>query len=284
MYLIKMSMINETAIITGSTSGIGKCIAEKFLAEGCKVTISSRSEEKVKKTLTELSKKYKDSVIGFACDVNDPKDLKKLVDKTIEKFGSIRILIANAGLNITYGPFSKLTADRVNKDAKIVIGTNLIGTLNSISAVLPYMIQQKYGRIITLSGAGAERPMPNMTIYTASKGGIIAFSKSLAVEFSQMEGDIKINVFSPGMLKTNLGTNIKLVPNWRSEEDHKRDLEIVYKNMAGDIDSSCEKVIPYVLPDLKDNGKVFRGSSIMKMITGGMKIQREMKRRSKKKE
>jgi len=277
-----MSMKNETAIITGSTSGIGKVLAEKFLAEGCKVTICSRSEEKVKKTLAELSKAYKDSVIGFACDVNDLKSLKKLVDKTIEKFGSIRILVANAGLNITYGPFSNLTADRVNIDAKIVIGTNLIGTLNSIATVLPQMIQQKYGRIITLSGAGAERPMPNMTIYTASKGGIIAFSKSLAVEFSQMEGDIKINVFSPGMLKTNLGTNIKLVPNWRSEEDHKRDLEIVYKNMAGDIDSSCEKVIPYVLPDLKDNGEVFRGSSIMKMITGGMKIQREMKRARKK--
>lgn len=277
-----MIMKNETAIITGSTSGIGLNIAVKFLEAGCKVAISSRSEEKVKEILTELNKKYKDSVIGFACDVNDPNALKKLVDKTIEKFGSVRILVANAGLNKTYGPFSKLTLDRVNKDAKIVIGTNLIGTLNSISAVLPQMIQQKYGRIITLSGAGAERPMPNMTIYTASKGGIIAFSKSLAVEFSQMEGDIKINVFSPGMLKTNLGTNIKLVPNWRSEEDHKRDLEIVYKNMAGDIDSSCEKVIPYVLPDLKDNGEVFRGSSIMKMITGGMKTQREMKRARKK--
>lgn len=277
-----MSMKNETAIITGSTSGIGKCIAEKFLAEGCKVTICSRSEEKVKKTLAELSKKYEDSVIGFACDVNDPKALKKLVDKTKEKFGSVRILIANAGLNRTYGPFSKLIADKVNKDAKIVIGTNLIGTINSIAAVLPQMIQQKYGRIITLSGAGAERPMPHMTIYTASKGGIIAFTKSLALEFSQMEDDIKINVFSPGMLKTNLGTNIEIVPNWRNEEDHKRDLEMVYEHMAGDVDSSCDKVIPYVLPNLKDNGKIFRGSSIMKMITGGMKLQREMKKARKK--
>lgn len=277
-----MMMKNETAIITGSTSGIGKCIAEKFLAEGCKVTICSRSEEKVKKTLAELSKKHKDSVIGFACDVNDPKALKKLVDKTIEKFGSVRILIANAGLNMTYGPFSKLTADRVNKDANIVIGTNLIGTLNSISAVLPQMIQQKYGRIITLSGAGADRPMPNMTIYTATKGGIVAFSKSLAVEFSQMKEDIKINIFAPGMLKTNLGTNIEIVPNWRTEEEHKRDVAIVYDHIAGDINTSCDKVMPYVSPELKDNGKVFRGFSIMKMITGGMKLQREMKKARKK--
>lgn len=277
-----MIMKNETAIITGSTSGIGLNIAEKFLAAGCKVAISSRSEEKVKKILDELSKKYKDSVIGFACDVNDPKALKKLVDKTIEKFGSVRILVANAGLNRTYGPFSKLTLDKVNKDAKIVIGTNLIGTLNSISAVLPQMIQQKYGRIITLSGGGAERPMPNMTIYTATKGGIVAFSKSLALEFSQMEEDIKINVFAPGMLKTNLGTDIDIVPNWKTEEEHKREVAIVYEHIAGDIDSSCEKVIPFVLPNLKDNGKVFRGFKIMKMITGGMKLQREMKRARKK--
>ena len=155
-------MKNETAIITGSTSGIGLSIAEKFLEAGCNVTISSRSEDKVKNTLAELTKKYKDSVIGFACDVNDPKALKKLVDKTIEKFGSVRILIANAGTNRTYGPFSNLTADMVSKDAITVIGTNLIGTLNSIAAVMPHMIQQKYGRIITLSGAGAERPMENI--------------------------------------------------------------------------------------------------------------------------
>ncbi|MBK5112083.1 MAG: SDR family NAD(P)-dependent oxidoreductase [Candidatus Heimdallarchaeota archaeon] len=276
-----MIMKNETAIITGSTSGIGLNIAEKFLEAGCKVTISSSSEEKVKKTLAELSKKYKDSVIGLACDVNDPKALKKLVDKTIEKFGSVRILIANAGTNRTYGPFSNLTADMVSKDAITVIGTNLIGTLNSIAAVMPQMIKQKYGRIITLSGAGAERPMEIMTIYTASKGGIVAFSKSLALELSQREEDIKINIFAPGMIKTNLASNADLVPNWGEDRDFEGNLELVHECLGTDIDDSCDKVIPYALPDLKDNGKVFRGFKIMKMITGGMKYQRILKRTKK---
>jgi len=276
-----MIMKNETAIITGSTSGIGLNIAEKFLAAGCKVAISSSSEEKVKKTISELSKKYKEAVIGLTCDVNDPKALKKLVDKTIEKFGSVRILIANAGTNRTYGPFSKIPVEKVNEDAIKVIGTNLIGTLNSIAAVLPHMIKQKYGRIITLSGAGAERPMENMTIYTASKGGIVAFSKSLALEFSKREEDIKVNIFAPGMIKTNLASNADLVPDWNPGEDFEENLELVHACLGTDIDTSCDKVIPYALPELKDNGKVFRGFKIMKMITGGMKYQRLQKKAKK---
>ena len=200
-------MDNETAIITGSTSGIGKALAKIFLQEGARVVICSRNQDKVDQTLAELKEKHGENVIGMACDVSDPVAIQNLVNKTIEVFGSVRILVANAGFNRSYGPFDCLSLDRANKEANLVINTNLIGVINSISAVLPQMKRQGYGRIITLAGGGADRPLEYMTIYSASKGGVLAFSKCLALEFKQTPEDIKLNIFFPGMIYTNLMRN-----------------------------------------------------------------------------
>lgn len=207
-----MNFQNETALITGSTNGIGKKIAELLLAAGCKVAICSRNPEHVQSTLNEFRAKYGDHVIGYPCDVSDPNQIKILVDKIVASFGSIRILVANAGLSLFYGPFEYLSPELVAADAKTIINTNLLGVINTISAVLSQMKIQNYGRIITLSGGGAERPIDNMTLYSASKGGVLAFSRCLAVEFDKYQKNIKINIFQPGMQKTGLTTIAKVVP------------------------------------------------------------------------
>ena len=273
-------MINETAIVTGSTSGIGKKLAELFLKEGCKVVICSRNETNVNKTTAEFKKQFGDSVIGIPCDVSDPDAVKNLIDKTIEAFGSIRILVANAGVNLTYGPFQYLTPEKVYSDAKTIIGINLIGAINSISAVLPQMIKQEYGRIIALSGGGADRPMEHMTIYSASKGGVVAFSQCLAKEMEATENDIKINIFQPGMIFTNL-YNVELIEAWKDKKTYDAEMEILKKYVMTDIEKSSLIVIPYALPTCKDNGKSFRGFPLAKMIRGFMKVSKEMKRMNK---
>lgn len=270
-------MINETAIVTGSTSGIGKKIAELFLKEGCKVAICSRSETNVNQTVAEFKKNFGDSVIGMPCDVRDPTAVKNLIKKTYDTFGSIRILVANAGLNLTYGPFQYLTLDAVNSDAKTIISTNLIGVLNCISAVLPHMVEKNYGRIITLSGAGADRPQENLTIYSASKGGVVAFSRCIAKEFEMEDKDIKINIFQPGMILTNL-YNISLIKIWKDQEDFDYQMDLIKEHVMVDIEKSCKTVIPYSLPSCKKNGKYFRGYSLIKLIRGYMKVSKEMKR------
>jgi 3-oxoacyl-[acyl-carrier protein] reductase len=272
-----MKMINETAIVTGSTSGIGKKIAELFLKEGCKVAICSRNETNVNQTIAEFTKQFGDSVIGIPCDVSDLVAVGKLINKTIEAFGSIRILVANAGVNLTYGPFQYLTPVKVNSDAKTIIGINLIGAINSISAVLPQMIKQKYGRIITLSGGGADRPVENMTIYSASKGGVVAFSQCLAKELEKEENDIKINIFQPGMVLTNL-YNVSLIEEWKDKEKYESHMELIKEHVMTDVEKSSMTVIPYALPTCKDTGKSFRGFPLAKMIRGFMKVSREMKR------
>lgn len=272
-----MSMKNETAIVTGSTSGIGKKIAELFLREGCKVAICSRNEKHVEKTLAEFREIFGDSVIGFPCDISNPDALKEFVDKVNKEFGSIRILVANAGVNLTYGPFEYMSLEKVSSDTQEVVGINLIGTIYTISTVLPHMIKQEYGRIVTLSGGGADRPVEHMTIYSASKGGVNSFSKCLALELDKKGFDIKINIFGPGMVKTNLYTALP-VEGWKDKEEHKRDTDLVLKYVGTDIEESCSKVIPYVLPSCKESGENFRGFPIKKLILGFRKLRKEMKR------
>ena len=231
------------------------------------------------KTLSEFKKQFGDSVIGFPCDVTDPVSLKKIVQNTIEAFSSIRILVANAGRNIRYGPFEYISPEMVISDAQAVIGTNLIGTMNSVSAVMPQMIKQKYGRIVTLSGGGASRALTNMALYSASKGGIDTFSKCFAQELKERDDDIKINIFNPGMLKTNLATNIEIVPGWRDEDSVKKESELAFEYLGGDIEKSCSKVIPYVLPTCTKNGVKFSGVSVLNMIRGGIKLRKVLKER-----
>ena len=274
-----MKMTNETAIVTGSTSGIGKKIAELFLREGAKVAICSRNEEKVKKTLVEFKEEFGDSVIGVACDVSDPAALKALVDKTVETFGSIRILVANAGFNLIYGPFEYFALEKINSVAKSVIGTNLIGLIDSVAAVLPQMKKQGYGRIITLAGGGADRPLEHMTIYSASKGGVLAFSKCLAKEFEQSDDDLKINIFLPGMIDTNLATNIEIPENWKDREVYDREYEIIRKNVMTDVEESCLNVIPFALPSNKKNGNLVRGFKVFKLIKGFRQAAKETKKK-----
>lgn len=274
-----MRMKDEIAIVTGSTSGIGKKIAELLLKEGCKVTVCSRNEENVNRTVKEFEE-YGDSVLGVSCDVNSAEDMKEAVDKTTGKFGPVRILVANAGVNMTYGPFSYMTPEMVISDSKTVIGTNLTGMMTAVSVVLPQMIKQGYGRIVTVSGGGANRPIGHMSVYSASKGGVVTFSKCLAEELKEnRDADILINIFLPGMIKTNLGTNMKPVPGWKSQEEFRKDSELAFDYMGTDIEKSCTKMIPYVLPSCKANGKSIKGFSLKKMIFGGIKLQRAMKKR-----
>jgi 3-oxoacyl-[acyl-carrier protein] reductase len=274
-----MLMKNETALITGSTSGIGKKLAEKMLSQGCRVAICSRKETNVDATLNEFREKFGDAVIGFPCDVSKPEDLKYVIEKVVESFGSLRILVANAGISLSYGPFRYLSLEKMNSDAISVIGVNLIGMMNSVAAVLPQMLKQGYGRIITLSGGGADRPLTHLTTYSASKGGVVAFSKCLAEELKEDKADIKLNIFQPGMLKTGLANNATPVPGWRNKKDVLEDTDLAFEYLGGNIEQSTSKVIPYLLPSCDKNGTEFRGFPLFKMIRGGIKLQKLMKKK-----
>lgn len=272
-----MLLKNETAIITGGTSGIGKKLTEHFLSEGCKVAICGRNQDTVQATVDEFTQKFQNFIFGFPCDVADPIAVKNFVDSAAESLGSIRIAVPNAGVAGMYGPFDHIPYDQVAPNANLVISTILLGTLYMVSAVLPHMIQQKYGRIITLTGGGADRPLQHMTTYSAAKGGVVAFSKCLAVELAQRAEDIKVNIYAPGMIRTGLTNHADVVPNWMDPTTIREQTDMALQYMGNDLATSTRKVISYALPSCKANGTIFRGFAVGKMIRGAMKLQKMQK-------
>jgi 3-oxoacyl-[acyl-carrier protein] reductase len=278
-----MKLQNETALITGGSSGIGKKFAEKLLAEGCSVAICSRTKEKVDRAVQEFAETYGDKIVGMVADVSKPEDMVRVVGETVDRFGSIRILIANAGINLKYGPFDHYQPQDAFSDAQKILAVNLLGAINAISAALPYMHKQKYGRIVMMSGGGADRPIGNMTFYSASKGGVGAFARCFAVELDESRQktghDIRVNLFQPGMLRTNLTQNVDVVDNWEDLDKVESDTDFALQYMGGDIDESTSHIVPIVMPSSKANGKLIRGFSLFKLIRGAMKMKRAMKHR-----
>lgn len=270
-------MMNETALITGGTRGIGRQLAELFLQEGCKVAICARNAKEINETVGSFQSKYPNNIIGMSCDVGDPVAVHDMVKNIVQKLGSLRILVANAGIAGKYGPFIYFPPNTVKNEAEAIFNTNIFGVMNIIAAVIPYMQRQNYGRIITLSGGGADRPISNMSLYSASKGAVVAFSKCLAVELAEYTPEIHLNIFHPGMLKTHLTMDFDVVSGWRNLEDVRSESALVLQYLGGDLNSSCQAVIPYVLPSCKANGKLFRGFSLIKLIRGGLKLQKVMK-------
>lgn len=94
---------------------------------------------------------------------------------------------------------------------------------------------------------------------------------------SKKDSDIKINIFFPGMINTNLTTSAQIIEAWKDRETYEREFALIQKYVMTDIEESCKNVIPYALPSCKDNGKTFRGFSIMKLIKGFKKIRKELK-------
>jgi len=188
----------KVAIITGASKGIGECIAETFAKDGCNLTIVSRHLDEIRATAEKLKKNGVD-VLPLKCDVSIPTEVKKMVEKTVARFGKIDILVNNAGI---YGPLGPLT-DNDLKLWKKTIDINLIGTVTCTKFVLPYMIKARKGKIINFSGGGTGGPpTPTLSAYITSKTAVVRFTEVIAEEVK--DSNIQVNSIAPGAVNTRL--------------------------------------------------------------------------------
>lgn len=182
---------DQVALITGASRGIGAGIARRFADAGAKVMLMARTEESLKALSTELNKNGAQAsyVVG---DVTNQNDWKLAVDETIETFGRIDILVHNAGI-YPIMPISKMSYE----DWREVHSVNLDSAFFGVKAVLEPMKAQTYGRIIFNSSISGPRVgLPGMSHYTASKGGLNGFMKTLAIEVARYK--ITVNAVEPG--------------------------------------------------------------------------------------
>ena len=194
--------MNKLAIITGGTRGIGKQIALTFAKEGYNIAINYRTEnEDLKNTKKEIEENNV-KCFTFQGDVTNFKDCEQFVKQIVEECGNIDVLVNNAGITR-----DTLLMRMKEEDFKQVIDTNLIGTFNVTKNVISYMMKARSGRIINISSVVGISGNAGQTNYSASKAGIIGFTKSLAKEVASR--NITVNAVAPGFIETQMTDVLK---------------------------------------------------------------------------
>lgn len=187
---------DKVAIVTGSTRGIGRAIAEFYARAGAKVVISSRKQEACTAVAAELEAAGHD-VLAIPCHVGRKADLQTLVDQTMAKWGRIDVLVCNAATNPTYGPLSELADEAWDK----IMDTNVRGTFWLCNMVLPLMAQSGGGSAILISSIAALRANTKIGAYGISKAAEISLVRNLAAEWGPQK--IRVNAIAPGLVKTD---------------------------------------------------------------------------------
>lgn len=189
---------NKVALITGGSRGIGEKIAEKFASEGYNLVINYVSNIGGEKELEEKIKGNSNIEILFIqADVTSFESCENMINKAIEKFGHIDVVVNNAGITKD-GLLMRMKEEDFDK----VINVNLKGTYNVTKNVIPYMMKQKYGKIVNISSVVGVSGNAGQANYSASKAGIIGFTKSVAKELASR--NILANCVAPGFIKTDM--------------------------------------------------------------------------------
>lgn len=226
-------MKNKTVIITGASSGIGKACAIAFAKRGANIVISGRNKENLEHAADEL-RKTGAQILAVSGDVSIENDCKLLIEKTIEKFGSIDILINNAGISMR-ALFKELQLDVLRK----VMDINFWGTVYCTKYALPYLLKTK-GSVVGISSIAGYNGLPGRTGYSASKFAMQGFLDALRIE--NLKTGLHVLVACPGYTASNV-RNAALVADGSPQGESPRDEEKMMRaeEVAEDIVKAVEK-------------------------------------------
>jgi NAD(P)-dependent dehydrogenase (short-subunit alcohol dehydrogenase family) len=206
------SLAGKVAVITGSSRGIGKAIAERMAEQGAKVVISSRKPEPCAAVANAINAKHgAGTAISVPANISSKDDLKHLVDETNRQLGQVDILVCNAASNPYYGPMSGIEDDQFRK----ILENNVIANHWLIGFVTPQMIERKDGAVIIVSSIGGLRGSPVIGAYNISKAADFQLARNLAVELGPH--NVRVNCIAPGLIKTDFAKAL-----WDNPETLKR--------------------------------------------------------------
>jgi 3-oxoacyl-[acyl-carrier protein] reductase len=192
-----MSTIGNVAIVTGGSRGIGKAIVLELVSDGVKVAFAYQAHREAADLLCKEVHEQGGETIGFQQDVTDFEGAKAFLAAVQERFGRIDMLVNNAGITR-----DKPLAMMKEEDWRAVIETNLYGTINFSRAAVYAFMKQRSGRIVNITSVSGQTGLPGQTNYSASKAGIIGFTKALAKEVART--GVTVNAVSPGFITTDM--------------------------------------------------------------------------------
>lgn len=193
----------KTALVTGASRGIGRAIAMELAQEGAKVALNYQSSDAKAEEVAEEIKKAGGVCVLAKANLADPSEARGMVERIAKEFGHLDILVNNAGITRD-SMLPKMTDDKWIE----VVQTNLNGCFFCTSAAIPFMTAQSYGRIINISSMNGQVGAIGQANYSASKGGIIAFTRTAAVELARF--GITVNSVAPGYTETDMFARVPM--------------------------------------------------------------------------
>ena len=240
-----MNLKNRKILITGATGGIGNSLVEKFYNLGARIVATGTNEEK----LLKLKQKFKNiEVKKFKLD--DHKNIDNFIEEVDKKIDGLEVLVNNAGITL-----DNISIRLTEEDWKKVLDINLTSTFLMCKSTIKKMLRRRYGKIINITSIVGHTGNLGQANYSASKAGIVAFSKSLAIEYAKK--NININCVSPGFIKTEMTDKIN--------EDFKKNL--IDKIPSGKLGTGTD-VSNCVAFLASDNADYINGETIH--VNGGM--------------
>ncbi|WP_395140491.1 SDR family oxidoreductase [Schlegelella aquatica] len=192
------SLAGKVAVITGSSRGIGRAIAERMAEHGAKVVISSRKAEACEEVAAVLNARHgPDTALALAAHISRKEDLRRLVDETNARWGRIDVVVCNAATNPYYGPMSGISDEQFRK----ILENNVIANHWLIQMVLPQMVERRDGSVIIVSSIGGLRGSPVIGAYNISKAADLQLARNLAVEYGPH--NVRVNCIAPGLVRTD---------------------------------------------------------------------------------
>ena len=208
-----MRLRDKVVIVTGSSSGMGKAIALACAREGAKVVVHGRNEERVRE-VTEQVKAAGAQAVGLLAEMGDPVQVRRMVDRVIETFGRVDVLVNNAGGGVGV----RRLEDTTDEDWEYAMGANLLGQFYCCKYAIPHMQKQGGGKIINVTSAAGEMQLPvelTSLPYAAAKAGLAGLTRQLAAIYGR--DGITVNLFSPGDILTE-----SQLPWWNNLGDQER--------------------------------------------------------------
>jgi 3-oxoacyl-[acyl-carrier protein] reductase len=193
---MELGLKGKTALVTASSKGIGRAIAEAFASEGVQVAICSRTKSDLLNTASEINKKYGFEPFWCICDISKQKDIETTVDEVKKQFGRIDILVNNCG-----GPAAGLFRELEDKSWQSAFEQVLLSVVRFCNLVVPDMIYHEWGRVINITSISVKQPLENLMLSNSLRSGVVGFAKSLSNEVARF--NVTVNNVAPGYTLTN---------------------------------------------------------------------------------
>jgi NAD(P)-dependent dehydrogenase (short-subunit alcohol dehydrogenase family) len=191
-------MTAPCALITGASQGLGEHLALSFWRSGWNIALVSRNHHKLERLVSSLEKRPNQSAAIFPCDLSDQVQVAAIVDQISSKIPTLKVLINNAAIHGSIGPFIKSDLSLWNK----VIQVNFLAPVYLCHGLVDLLAKSNSGSIINISGGGATSLRPNFSAYASAKTALVRFSETIAEELKQK--NIRVNCIAPGPMKTDL--------------------------------------------------------------------------------